>query len=97
MYNVSREFCSLETGCTIEQYNRGTQGFEMTLDHNRIPTGVTGWPCYAACNLASGFRGGLGDSYSASLYTIPEYEGTRQHYRQTVAEQTRCESLVSGM
>ena len=41
----------------------------------------------------AGFRGGLGDTYGTSLYTIPEYEGTRQHYRLTVAEQTRCESL----
>ena len=43
--------------------------------------------CYFAtnrCDPATKFKGGLGDSYGTSLYTIPEYEGTRLHYRQTV-------------
>ena len=70
----------------------GTQGTEMTLSP-AAPTQVRSWPGYPRCDPASGFKGGLGDTYATSLYTIPEYEGTRQHYRDTVAEQTRCEKL----
>ena len=70
----------------------GTQGTEMTLSP-AAPTQVRSWPGYPRCDPGSGFKGGLGDTYATSLYTIPEYEGTRQHYRDTVAEQTRCEKL----
>ena len=70
----------------------GTQGTEMTLSPS-APTQVRGWPGYPRCDPGSGFKGGLGDTYATSLYTIPEYEGTRQRYRDTVAEQTRCEKL----
>ena len=70
----------------------GTQGTEMTLSP-AAPTQVRGWPGYPRCDPGSGFKGGLGDTYATSLYTIPEYEGTRQRYRDTVAEQTRCEKL----
>ena len=87
VYNVSRLFCLEANNCTVQQYNRGTQGYQMTLGHDRIPTSVEHWPGYARCDPKTGFRGGLGDTYGTSLYTIPEYEGTRLHYRQTVAEQ----------
>eukprot|EP01051_Picozoa_sp_SAG22_P006308 SAG22_NODE_407_length_10957_cov_5.081691_1_plen_489_part_00 len=93
VYNVSRMFCHESDNCTVQQYNRGTQGYQMTLDHDRIPTSVEHWPGYARCDPKTGFRGGLGDTYGTSLYTLPEYEGTRLHYRQTVAEQMRCESV----
>ena len=93
--NVSRDFCPAERGCVVEQYNRGTQSLgEMTLAHERgIPTSVMSWPGYPRCDPKTGFSGGVGDTFGASLYTIPEYEGTRERYRLTVAEQTRCESV----
>jgi hypothetical protein len=38
----------------------------------------TTWPGYPGCL-------GLGDTFATSLYTVPEYEATRETYRRTVA------------
>jgi hypothetical protein len=43
----------------------------------------TPWPGYPACR-------GLGDTFATSLYTVPEYEATRESYRRTVANAQAC-------
>jgi hypothetical protein len=87
IYNVSREFCDAATGCTIEQYNRGTINQEKTLAKpvEGIPAddAWTVWPGYPNCS-------GLGDTFATSLYTIPEYEGMREHFRRTTANARTC-------
>ena len=40
VYNVSREVCLEANNCTVEQYNRGTQGYQMT-----VPTCPHIWRC----------------------------------------------------
>ena len=71
----------------MEQYNRGTINQEKTLAKpaEGIPAddAWTPWPGYPSCR-------GLGDSFATSLYTIPEYEATRESYRRTVANAEAC-------
>ena len=85
IYNVSHEYCN--GSCTIEQYNRGTINQEKTMAKpaEGIPAddAWTPWPGYPACR-------GLGDTFATSLYTIPEYEATREAYRRTFANAQAC-------
>jgi hypothetical protein len=87
IYNASREFCDASTGCNVEQYNRGTINQEKTMAKpaEGIPAddAWTPWPGYPACL-------GLGDTFATSLYTVPEYEATRESYRRTVANALKC-------
>jgi hypothetical protein len=87
IYNASREFCDARAGCTVEQYNRGTINQEKSLAKpaEGIPAddAWTTWPGYPGCL-------GLGDTFATSLYTVPEYEATRESYRRTVAYAHSC-------
>ena len=87
MYNVSRNFCDPSLGCTIEQYNRGTVFSTLTLakpaEGNPANEEWAQWPGYPKCR-------GLGDTFGTSLYSIPEYEMTRESYRLTVQNAQSC-------
>lgn len=87
MYNVSRDFCNPSLGCTIEQYNRGTVFSTLTLakpaEGNPANEEWAQWPGYPKCR-------GLGDTFGTSLYSIPEYEMTRESYRLTVQNAQSC-------
>ena len=87
MYNVSREFCDAQLGCTVEQYNRGTINpiFTLAKPAEGIPAddAWTPWPGYPKCR-------GLGDTFATSLYSVPEYETTRETYRRTVQNAEAC-------
>ena len=87
IYNVSREFCDPALGCTIEQYNRGTIAPIFTLGKpaEGIPAddAWTQWPGYPKCL-------GLGDTFATSLYSVPEYETTREGFRKTFANAQAC-------
>lgn len=87
IYNASREYCDAALGCTVEQYNRGTINQEKSLAQpaEGIPADEawTPWPGYPACL-------GMGDTFATSLYTVPEYEATRESFRRTVKNAEGC-------
>ena len=84
---MSRDFCDPGLGCTIEQYNRGNVFSTMTLakpaEGNPANEHWASWPGYPKCR-------GLGDTFGTSLYSIPEYETTRESYRLTVENARSC-------
>lgn len=87
VFNTSREFCDPALGCTVEQYNRGTIApiFTLAKPAEGIPPddAWTTWPGYPKCL-------GRGDTFATSLYSVPEYETTREGFRRTVANAATC-------
>ena len=87
MFNISREFCDPNLGCTIEQYNRGTvtSTFTLAKPAEGMPANDawSQWPGYPKCL-------GLGDTFGTSLYSVAEYENTRMSYRYTVQNAQTC-------
>ena len=86
MYNVSAEFCPPPL-CTVDQYNRGTivRDATMAKPDEGIPPDDAWTPWPGTSYTAKPQQKNTYDSYSTSLYTIPEIGYTRDAFTRTVS------------
>jgi hypothetical protein len=86
VYNVSAEFCQPPL-CTVDQYNRGTivRDATMAKPDDGIPPDDAWTPWPGTSYTAKPQQKVTYDSFSTSLYTIPEIGYTRGEFTRTVS------------